>query len=142
VLVYRTQFASPIGRAQVQDYRFAPIDRIAVVVSINANLEVSSLTLDQGDVHEADIALIREHMPLLHFQNNPRALPELAALRAQCRAIAADPSLQGERRRSVVHGGAAPLDVRGRWLWCILGHHHPAGDGFAWPKLLATSPRL
>lgn len=89
VLGFRPPFGSLAGRARVQNYRFAPADRIAIVEWINASLEVSWAVLPQAEVHGAEVALIREHKPLLNLQDNPRALPELSALRAECRTIAA-----------------------------------------------------
>lgn len=89
VLGYRPPFGSLAGRARVQNYRFSSADRIAIVEWINASLEVSWAVLPQDEVHGTEVALIRKHTPLLNLQDNPRALPELSALRAECRAIAA-----------------------------------------------------
>lgn len=89
VLGYRPPFGSLAGRSRIQNYRFAPADRIAIVEWINVNLEVSWAVLPQAEVHRAEVTLIREHTPLLNLQDNPRALPELAAVRSECRAIAA-----------------------------------------------------
>lgn len=89
VLGYRPPFGSLAGRARMQNYRFAATDRNAIVNWIDMNLEVSWAVLPQSEVHEAEVALIREHTPLLNLQHNPRALPELALLRAECRDIAA-----------------------------------------------------
>ncbi|WNM27348.1 hypothetical protein RN607_14285 [Demequina capsici] len=89
VLGYRPVFGAMAGRARVQNYRFAPADRAAIVAWMNVNLEVSWSVLSQPTVHETEVALIREHTPLLNLQDNPRALPELEALRLECRAIAA-----------------------------------------------------
>ncbi|MGR6742073.1 GIY-YIG nuclease family protein [Microbacterium arborescens] len=89
VLGYRPPFGSLAGRARMQNYRFAPTDRNAIVNWIDANLEVSWAVLPQSEVQEAEVALIRENTPLLNLQHNPRARSELALLRANCRAIAA-----------------------------------------------------
>ncbi len=89
VLGYRPPFGSLAGRTRVQNYRFAPTDRIAIVDWIDSNLDVSWSVLPQSKVHEVEVVLIREHTPLLNLQDNPRALPELSTLRAECRAIAA-----------------------------------------------------
>ncbi|MEJ3406117.1 GIY-YIG nuclease family protein [Rathayibacter sp. YIM 133350] len=89
VLGYRPPFGSLAGRARVQNYRFSPAERIAVVEWINVSLEVSWAVLPQAEVHSAEVELIREYTPLLNLQDNPRALPELSVLRAECRAIAA-----------------------------------------------------
>jgi hypothetical protein len=89
VLGYRPPFRSLAGRARDQNYHFASADRVAIVEWINSNLEVSWAVLPQHEVHGVEVALIRRHTPLLNLQDNPRALPELALLRAECRAIAA-----------------------------------------------------
>jgi len=89
VLGHRPPFGSMAGRARVQNYRFAPLNGVAVVEWINDNLEVSWSVLPQAHVHSVEVPLIREHTPLLNIQNNPQALPELRALRARCRDIAA-----------------------------------------------------
>ncbi|WP_298941710.1 GIY-YIG nuclease family protein [uncultured Microbacterium sp.] len=89
VLGHRPPHGSLAGRSRIQNYRFAPTDRIAIVEWINANLEVSWAVLPQAEEHGAEVALICEHTPLFNLQDNPRALPELALLRAECRAIAA-----------------------------------------------------
>lgn len=62
---------------------------MAVVDWIDSSLDVSWSVLPQSEVHGVEVALIREHAPLLNLQDNPRALPELSSLRAECRAIAA-----------------------------------------------------
>ncbi|MCI9857226.1 GIY-YIG nuclease family protein [Microbacterium proteolyticum] len=93
VLGYRPPFGSLAGRARTQNYRFGSADRVAIVEWINSNLEVNWTVLPQSEVHEVEVALIREHTPLLNLQDNPRALPELALLRAECRAIAAGLSM-------------------------------------------------
>lgn len=86
VLGYRPPFGSLAGRTRVQNYRFSPVDRIAIVDWINASLEVSWAALPPAEVHGAEVALIREHTPLLNLQDNPRALPELSALRCDVQA--------------------------------------------------------
>jgi hypothetical protein len=93
VLGYRPPFGSLAGRARIQNYRFAPADRVAIVDWTNANLEVSWAVLPQTEVHGVEVALIHEYTPLLNIQDNPRSLLELSALRAECRAIAAGLSI-------------------------------------------------
>lgn len=89
ILGYRPPFGSLAGRARVQNYRFAFADQVAIVEWIDANLEVSWAVLPQHEVHGVEVGLIREHTPLFNLQDNPRALPELKALRVECRTIAA-----------------------------------------------------
>lgn len=97
VLGYRPPYGSLAGRARVQNYRFAPADRIAIVEWINQHVEVSWAVLPQPAVHDIEVALIGEHKPLLNIQDNPRALPERSVLRAECRAIAAGFAARGCR---------------------------------------------
>jgi hypothetical protein len=59
---------------------------------INTNLEVSWVTLDQG-VHDGEVALIQKRMPLFNLRDNPGALLDLSALRAQCCQIALTPTI-------------------------------------------------
>lgn len=92
VLGFRPPYGSMAGRVRVQNYRFAPTDRAAIVEWINANLEVSWTTHPQLEVHDVEVTQIREQTPLLNLQDNPRALPELKALRAECRMVAAGQS--------------------------------------------------
>jgi hypothetical protein len=87
VLGYRPLVGSLVGKANQRNYRFSPTDTVAIVEWINDNLEVSWVAFDEG-VHEVQVAIIRRHGPLLNLRDNPRALRELSALRAQCCAIA------------------------------------------------------
>ncbi|KQZ84127.1 hypothetical protein ASD56_08930 [Microbacterium sp. Root166] len=87
VLGYRPVAGSLVGKANQRNYRFSPTDTVAIVNWINDNLEVSWVAFDEG-VHDVEVALIRRHGPLLNLRDNPRALRELSALRAQCCAIA------------------------------------------------------
>jgi hypothetical protein len=76
-----------VGKANQRNFRFSPTDTVAIVNWINDNLEVSWVAFDEG-VHDAEVALIRRHGPLLNLRGNPRALRELSALRAHRCAIA------------------------------------------------------
>lgn len=90
VLGYRPGRGSLIGKENQRNYRFSESDTAAIVEWINGNLEVSWVALD-GGIHAHEVELIRVHTPLLNLRDNPRALPELAALRAECCAIATTP---------------------------------------------------
>ena len=63
-----------------------------IVEWINANLDVSWVAFDEG-VHNAEVALIQKHKPLLNLRDNPGALLELSALRALCCQIAVTPAI-------------------------------------------------
>jgi hypothetical protein len=56
------------------------------------DLEVSWVAFDEG-VHNAEVAMIQKHTPLLNLRDNPGALPELSALRALCCQIAVTPAI-------------------------------------------------
>lgn len=89
VLGYRPPFGSLAGKARVQNYRFSPTDRDAIVARLNENIEVSWIEIPQSEIHAAEVALISAHAPLLNLRDNPRVLDELSALRGKCRRIAA-----------------------------------------------------
>lgn len=91
ILGYRPARASLINLANKRNYTFATLDEDAIVQWINRNLEVSWLKL-AGNVHETEAHLIRECGPLLNISGNPRKLPELIAVREECRRIANDNS--------------------------------------------------
>ena len=80
------------GKANQRNYRFSLADATAIVEWINANLDVSWAAFDEG-VHNAEVALIQKHTPLLNPRDNPGALPELSALRALCCQIAVTPAI-------------------------------------------------
>lgn len=87
VLGYRPPAGSLDGRANQRNYRFSSSDNAAIVKWINANLEVSWVAFNEN-VHANEVALIQRHTPLLNLRDNPRALPELLALRTLCCKIA------------------------------------------------------
>jgi hypothetical protein len=90
VLGYRPPAGSLLGKRNQQNYRFSPADSAMIVAWINSNLEVSWVALDEG-VHASEVTLIQKHTPLLNLRDNPKALPELAALRALCVQIGVAP---------------------------------------------------
>jgi hypothetical protein len=103
VLGYRPPAGSLLGKANQRNYRFSLADATAIVEWINANLDVSWVAFDEG-VHNAEVALIQKHTPLLNLRDNPDALPELSALRALCCQIA---------RWGVPSGAGVPAGGRG-----------------------------
>ena len=92
VLGYRPPAGSLLGKANQRNYRFSLADATAILEWINANLDVSWIAFDEG-VHNAEVALIQKHKPLLNLRDNPGALPELSALRALCCQIAVTPAI-------------------------------------------------
>lgn len=87
VLGYRPPVGSLVGEENPRNYRFSPADTARIVDWINAHIEVSWTPFSDG-IHESEVTLIRKHTPLLNLRDNPLALPELSALRAECCAIA------------------------------------------------------
>ncbi|PPL19212.1 hypothetical protein GY24_07060 [Microterricola pindariensis] len=87
VLGYRPPLGSLLRNANQRNYRFAPADEQAIVEWINTNLDVSWVTLE-SEIHANEVALIREHTPLLNLEDNPRPLLDLKELRALCCRIA------------------------------------------------------
>jgi hypothetical protein len=93
VLGFRPEVGSLAKKANKNNFSFEKGDRDAIVEWINANLEVSWLSLPAFDVPVAESALILEHRPLLNLQNNPLALSSLIELRRSCRLLASLPVL-------------------------------------------------
>lgn len=80
-------FVSPRGG---RNYEFAPEDWRWIIEWIATNLRVAWYAESRAKSHYDDEqALIRQHMPLLNLQGNPRKFAELSKLRAICRAGAA-----------------------------------------------------
>lgn len=90
VLGYRPEPGSLIGKANKLNYTFSSSDQQSIIAWINSNMEVAWLPLASG-VHDAEVAVIARHEPLLNLQGNPRRMPELASVRALCCAIAVGP---------------------------------------------------
>lgn len=87
VLGYRPLAGSLIGKGNIRNYKFAPEDNRAIIDWINTNLLAN--WVEFSGAHEVEeLALIKEHFPLLNLQGNPAALPELSTLRAECVRIA------------------------------------------------------
>lgn len=57
---------------------------------INDNVTVSWTGLSDG-IHEAEVALISAHTPLLNLRDNPAALSDLSELRSLCCETATTP---------------------------------------------------
>lgn len=88
VLGYRPPAGSLVGKANQRNYQFSSADTARIVGWINANLEVSWVAVND-EIHANEVALIRRFTPILNLRDNPRALQQLSALRAECSAIAA-----------------------------------------------------
>lgn len=87
ILGYRPPAGSLVDKGNARNFQFALQDRQAIIEWINVNLLVSWTEFSGAHAVE-ETALIREHLPLLNLKDNPVALPELYALRAQCVRIA------------------------------------------------------
>lgn len=69
------------------NYRYSPKDEQAIIKWINSNLLVNWVEFS-GNYDETETLLIRQYLPLLNADKNPAKLPELLALRRECRNIA------------------------------------------------------
>lgn len=87
LLGYRPPAGSLVDKGNPRNYQFAPEDRQAIIEWINVNLLVNWMEFD-GACQAEETALIKEHLPLLNLKDNPAALRELSALRAECVRIA------------------------------------------------------
>lgn len=76
-------YRSPTGG---RNYEFAPADKAAVIAWISKHLRAAwSSDPAVGSHRTTEQALIRQFMPLLNLQGNPRKLAELQRLRGLCR---------------------------------------------------------
>jgi ADP-ribosyl-[dinitrogen reductase] hydrolase len=78
-----------LANAKNQDnYRFSPQDTTAIAAWIDAHLRVRWLILPKAETEAFETQLIGQLCPLLNLKDNPKALPELRALRQTCKQIA------------------------------------------------------
>lgn len=87
VLGYRPEPGSLADKANKHNYTFSSRDEAKIIQWINQNLLVNWLTLDL-DINSIENQFITNHLPLLNLAGNPAALPELKALRDECKRIA------------------------------------------------------
>jgi hypothetical protein len=69
------------------NYKFSVADTAAIMRWIDAHLSVSWAEAKPA-LKGIEASLIRIHRPILNTTHNPACVPELAALRAECRRIA------------------------------------------------------
>lgn len=93
LLGYRPVQGSLFGRKNQSNYRFTHEDRASIIDWINANLVVSFLAVKQH-LKPLEGELIKGRLPLLNLEGNPVKLPELEALRRECRVIASTPQAE------------------------------------------------
>lgn len=87
VLGYRPPKGSLRNKKNQRNYKFSASDTLEIVNWINECLLVSWVVERTPD-KALEKALVQKHMPPMNTANNPSSLPELAALRAECRMIA------------------------------------------------------
>jgi hypothetical protein len=88
VLGFRPPKGSLIGKKNQNNYRFSNEDTEGIIKWINNHLSIRWTELTVGSIEENESTAINTLRPLLNTAHNPEALPELAALRDQCRTIA------------------------------------------------------
>jgi hypothetical protein len=87
VLGYRPCKGSLNNYVNKKNYRFSVDDEQSIIKWVNSNLLINWVVFN-GNYGETENLLIREYSPLLNTDKNPLKLPELAALRRECRNIA------------------------------------------------------
>lgn len=88
VLGYTPPRGSLVKAKNKNNYKFSPADTAKIIQWLDEHVTVSAIEISPEEIKTVEPALIRNVMPLLNTQCNPQALPELAELRARCRAIA------------------------------------------------------
>lgn len=99
VLGYRPVPGSLAGRKNGKNYTFSPADTTAISAWIDAHLAVRWVALPKAEAEAYERRLIPQLRPLLNLKDNPARLPELEALREECRRIAAGTGIRGARER-------------------------------------------
>lgn len=87
VLGYRPPKGSLLHKSNKNNYTFSQSDENAIIRWINAHLLVNWVEFED-DFENMESALLKAQLPLLNTAKNPAKLPELAALREECRIIA------------------------------------------------------
>jgi hypothetical protein len=90
ILGYRPPRGSLVGRRNQNNYRFSESDTAEIISWINEHLSVNWVEADAA-LPATEACLIRAHQPILNTRHNPEPVPELAALRDECRRIARKP---------------------------------------------------
>lgn len=88
VLGYRPPPGSLKGKRNQNNYRFSATATKLIIEWINSHLSVRWSVLSEHDIELFEPKAIASLRPLLNSQHNPEPLPELVALREQCRVIA------------------------------------------------------
>jgi len=89
VLGYRPCKGSLKNYKNKNNYRFSANDEKSIIKWINSNLLINWVVFN-GNYGVTENLLIKQYSPLLNSDKNPLKLPELAALRRECRNIARD----------------------------------------------------
>lgn len=90
LLGYRPPLGSLVGKRNQNNYRFDIEERDAIIQWIYAHLSVAWVAQEPA-LREFEAAIIRLHAPIVNKTHNPHFVPELMALRAECRRIALTP---------------------------------------------------
>lgn len=86
VLGYRPEKGSLSNKQNKNNYTFKQTDKKDIIKWLDENVEVNWI-IHNGDFFEENI-LIKEHLPLLNSQYNPKKLRELDEDKTECRTIA------------------------------------------------------
>lgn len=88
ILGFRPPAGSLREKKNQNNYKFSPEDAAKIVEWNAKNLVVSVVQLDANLLPHVEFAVIQTLSPILNTTHNPSPMPELAALRTQCREIA------------------------------------------------------
>jgi len=86
VLGYRPEQGSLLDKMNQNNYTFSPSDEKKIINWINQNLLVNWIPY-AGNLNGIENDLIKEHLPLLNISGNPGSLPQVQALREECKRI-------------------------------------------------------
>ena len=89
VLEYRPQAGSLRGMANQKNYKFSRSDTGEIVRWIDDHLRVWWCECEPASLADIERSLIRQLTPLMNTTHNPAKSEVLAALRKECREIAA-----------------------------------------------------
>jgi hypothetical protein len=88
VLGFRPPRSSLRGKKNQNNYTFAPQDTKAIVEWVQTHLSISCLAMSAEDASWHEVFLIDRFRPPFNTAHNKDALPELDALKRECRCIA------------------------------------------------------
>lgn len=90
VLGYQPTKGSLWGKSNQNNYKFSPSDTASIIQWLIKNISLRFVLVPNA-TKDIEAGAIMKLCPLLNTQHNPDSMPELAALRDECRKIAQTP---------------------------------------------------